>query len=155
LERLDFSRENVDFFDTQEMSAATSSSDARAVEVVLFKGQFLSKITKIKVRKNELVAKDQILLLYEQIQDTESQTAAGVDGKVRAKLLGSVLEVLVKEGDSVQDGSPLFSIKRGCPHPVIMKDMCADCGADLRKDGQLGVRMEAVTAAVPMVLCRH
>lgn len=32
-----------------------------------------------------------------------------------------------------------------CVHPTVMKDMCAECGADLRKD-------DVVTAAsVPMV----
>lgn len=32
-----------------------------------------------------------------------------------------------------------------CSHPTIMNDMCAECGADLRKDDIIG------TASVPMV----
>lgn len=32
-----------------------------------------------------------------------------------------------------------------CSHPTIMNDMCAECGADLRKDDITG------TASVPMV----
>lgn len=32
-----------------------------------------------------------------------------------------------------------------CSHPTIMNDMCAECGADLRKDDLIG------TASVPMV----
>ena len=42
-------------------------------------------------------------------------------------------------------------MKKGCPHAVLIKDMCADCGMDLRLDGQRGVRVEKVSAAVPMV----
>lgn len=32
-----------------------------------------------------------------------------------------------------------------CSHPTIMNDMCAECGADLRKDELMG------TASIPMV----
>lgn len=32
-----------------------------------------------------------------------------------------------------------------CSHPTIMNDMCAECGADLRKDDII------VSASVPMV----
>lgn len=40
--------------------------------------------------------------------------------------------------------APLLELK-ACIHPTVMKDMCAECGADLRKE-------EAITAAsVPMV----
>lgn len=32
-----------------------------------------------------------------------------------------------------------------CSHPTIMNDMCAECGADLRKDDLTG------TASIPMI----
>lgn len=32
-----------------------------------------------------------------------------------------------------------------CSHPTIMNDMCAECGADLRKEEIIG------TASVPMI----
>lgn len=40
---------------------------------------------------------------------------------------------------------PLLELKP-CIHPTVMKDMCAECGADLRKDDVLNT-----TASVPMV----
>lgn len=40
---------------------------------------------------------------------------------------------------------PLLELKP-CIHPTVMKDMCAECGADLRKDDML-----MTTASVPMV----
>lgn len=38
----------------------------------------------------------------------------------------------------------LFELE-SCIHPTVMKDMCAECGADLRKDDQ------TTAASVPMV----
>lgn len=34
---------------------------------------------------------------------------------------------------------------KACCHPTIMNDMCAECGADLRKDDMIS------TASVPMI----
>lgn len=34
---------------------------------------------------------------------------------------------------------------QACIHPTVMKDMCAECGADLRKDDLV------TTASVPMI----
>lgn len=41
---------------------------------------------------------------------------------------------------------------RGCEHAVVMKDMCADCGKDLRQeDGLPGDRRETSKAKVSMI----
>lgn len=39
---------------------------------------------------------------------------------------------------------PLLELQ-ACIHPTVMKDMCAECGADLRKDDLI------TTASVPMI----
>ncbi|KAK0422754.1 hypothetical protein QR680_007763 [Steinernema hermaphroditum] len=42
--------------------------------------------------------------------------------------------------------------KTECVHSIVMKDMCAQCGKDLReKDGMAGQRTEAASASVSMV----
>ena len=38
-----------------------------------------------------------------------------------------------------------------CSHPTLMKDMCADCGADLRQDESNTVASSSSTASVAMV----
>lgn len=40
--------------------------------------------------------------------------------------------------------APLLQL-RACIHPTVMKDMCAECGADLRME------QTETTASVPMV----
>ena len=40
----------------------------------------------------------------------------------------------------------------GCPHPTVMKDMCAECGADLRKEdtgAAMGGAGVAMVHAIP------
>ena len=36
-----------------------------------------------------------------------------------------------------------------CTHPTVMKDMCAECGADLRQDDEATLQ----NASIPMVHC--
>ncbi|KAM7542696.1 hypothetical protein Aperf_G00000017831 [Anoplocephala perfoliata] len=48
-------------------------------------------------------------------------------------------------------GDPLFKYE-GCQHNVVMLDLCAECGANLRKDGGVcGERIAAASASIPMV----
>jgi len=42
---------------------------------------------------------------------------------------------------------PLFEVER-CTHPTIMKDMCAECGADLRNEEGEG---SPEVGSIPMV----
>ncbi|GAU99025.1 hypothetical protein RvY_10085-2 [Ramazzottius varieornatus] len=110
------------------------------LETVSFTGSPEARVIRLKVQKNEVVRKDQVLILFD-----------GPDVRLRAKFMGSVLDILVREGDTVQDGTPLFRMKKGCPHSIVMKDMCAHCGADLRLNGVPGARHSTITAAVPVV----
>lgn len=41
-------------------------------------------------------------------------------------------ELLVQIEEDILPGTPLLSINP-CKHEVVMKDMCASCGTDLRK----------------------
>ena len=70
------------------------------VETVLFNGASECRVVKVKARRNELVSKDQILLLYE----SSPGNSDGHDGKFRSKFMGSVVDFLVKEGDLISHG---------------------------------------------------
>jgi len=54
-------------------------------------------------------------------------------GKVKSNSMGRVVEVMVRKGDTIKPGQEVVKFTGGCQHPTIMKDMCAECGADLRK----------------------
>lgn len=41
---------------------------------------------------------------------------------------------------------PLLEMELGCSHPTVMNDLCAECGADLRKEDVVSAQ-----ASVPMV----
>jgi len=43
------------------------------------------------------------------------------------------VEVMVRKGETLRPGQEVVRFTGGCQHPTIMKDMCAECGADLRK----------------------
>lgn len=42
-------------------------------------------------------------------------------------------------------------VVEGCRHPTIMKDLCAECGVDLREEGAAGEKPLPTRAIVPMV----
>lgn len=58
--------------------------------------------------------------------------AVGNVQKLRAPIAGTVTYVVsIKVGDEVVDGQHLLTVKP-CQHTVVMKDMCAHCGTNLR-----------------------
>ncbi|XP_040565077.1 RNA polymerase II subunit A C-terminal domain phosphatase [Lepeophtheirus salmonis] len=79
------------------------------------------EITEIKVRVGMPLSKGKLLGVI-------SGTL-----KLKAKTSGRVLGVLVEKGSRVKKGDVLFQVAEGCSHPTVMKDMCAECGADLRE----------------------
>ncbi|KAJ8925838.1 hypothetical protein NQ315_009690 [Exocentrus adspersus] len=97
------------------------------------------KILKWKVREGITVPVGRLLLLYE----IEELKKADVR-KLKASRAGTVHKIIAKEGETVKPGATLLELK-ACRHPTIMNDMCAECGADLRKEDVTGI------ASVPMV----
>ncbi|XP_063441767.1 RNA polymerase II subunit A C-terminal domain phosphatase-like isoform X1 [Mytilus trossulus] len=101
------------------------------------------RITKWKVKPGQRVNQGAILCIY------ETDDAKGL--KIKANEVGTICEIMGQEGDRKPPGSVLVTIEP-CRHPTVMKDMCAECGADLREEaGMAGERKEPVTATVAMV----
>ncbi|XP_060536565.1 RNA polymerase II subunit A C-terminal domain phosphatase isoform X2 [Cylas formicarius] len=98
------------------------------------------KLLKWKVRLGYTVSVGRVILTY-QFCDSEKSDHR----KLKASQAGTISKFLAQEGDVVNSGEALFEI-RSCTHPTIMNDMCAECGADLRKDDK-----SVTTASVPMI----
>ncbi|CAH0590155.1 unnamed protein product [Chrysodeixis includens] len=86
------------------------------------------KVVKWKVKQGVFVSQGQILFLYNDSsgQDTELK-------KYKAGRAGTISSIKVKEGDIAEPGQAIAELEE-CRHPTVMKEMCAECGADLRTD---------------------
>ncbi|XP_033754452.1 RNA polymerase II subunit A C-terminal domain phosphatase-like [Pecten maximus] len=101
------------------------------------------KIVKWKVRKGYKVSHGAVLCIY----DTDNSKGL----KIKATEVGTVVDILAKEGELLEPGCPVLLLQ-SCTHPTVMKDMCADCGADLREEaGLAGDRRAPVSASVAMI----
>ncbi|CAK9800255.1 RNA polymerase II subunit A C-terminal domain phosphatase [Anthophora plagiata] len=115
-----------------------------------FGGQ-AGKILKWRVRVDTMVAAGRVLFLYQNVT-SGTEDSKGPEKKYRATRFGRVTKLLVKEGDVVQPGQVIMTLE-GCKHPTVMKDLCAECGVDLRVEG-IGKENESIKisqASVPMV----
>ncbi|XP_075981289.1 RNA polymerase II subunit A C-terminal domain phosphatase Fcp1 [Anticarsia gemmatalis] len=99
------------------------------------------KVVKWKVKQGVFVSQGQILFLY-----NDSSGSATDLKKYKALRAGTISSIKVKEGDIAEPGAPVAELEE-CRHPTVMKEMCAECGADLRTD-EVTSRDVAV---VPMV----
>ncbi|XP_063995143.1 RNA polymerase II subunit A C-terminal domain phosphatase isoform X2 [Diachasmimorpha longicaudata] len=106
------------------------------------------KIIKWRVSPDNMVSAGRILLFYQGI----GNDGKSVEKKLRATQFGKINCLLVNADDVVQPGQVLLRMT-GCKHPTVMKDLCAECGADLRaeatSDGGQGRLISE--ASVPMV----
>lgn len=100
------------------------------------------KISKWKVKEGTIVSAGRLLLLY----DAKPGSGKPEIQKLKATAVGTVRKLLAKEGDVVQPGKPLLELEK-CTHPTVMKDMCAECGADLRNEDGVNENV----ASIPMV----
>lgn len=101
------------------------------------------KISKWKVKEGTIVSIGRIILLY----DPSPGNGKPEIQKLKATAVGTVRKLLVKEGDVVQPGHPLLELEK-CTHPTVMKDMCAECGADLRNEESCN---DDNVASIPMI----
>ncbi|XP_053962975.1 RNA polymerase II subunit A C-terminal domain phosphatase [Anastrepha ludens] len=117
------------------------------------------RINKWRVREGFPITSSQVILLYEITSSGNGSTASStktvaasvvsVDNtlhKLKANRVGVVKKRLYKEGQLVPRGATLLELAE-CAHTTVIKDMCADCGADLRQN-ENGNTSEA---SVPMV----
>ena len=61
-------------------------------------------------------------------------------------------KLILQVGDVLAPKQAVIRFFPGCPHPTVMKDMCAECGADLRKENTgfaMGGAGVAMVHAIP------
>ncbi|CAH1116652.1 unnamed protein product [Phaedon cochleariae] len=101
------------------------------------------KISKWKVREGITVSVGRPLLLFNILGDQKAQQR-----KLKSTQAGTIQKILAKEGDVVNPGEGLLELS-ACSHPTIMHDMCAECGADLRKNDIVGSASVSMVHAIP------
>uniref|UniRef100_A0A182JTN3 RNA polymerase II subunit A C-terminal domain phosphatase n=1 Tax=Anopheles christyi TaxID=43041 RepID=A0A182JTN3_9DIPT len=100
------------------------------------------KISKWKVREGFPVTSGSIILFYEQLDGSDKEVK-----RLKATKSGVVKKRLAREGATVAKGKPVLELGQ-CSHTTVIKDMCADCGADLRQDEPSS---SCSKASVPMI----
>ncbi|XP_017784029.1 PREDICTED: RNA polymerase II subunit A C-terminal domain phosphatase [Nicrophorus vespilloides] len=112
-----------------------------AEKTVLLTQQLLKpiKILKWKVSEGNSMSIGRVILLYDFDGVSKPEQR-----KLKSQQAGTVHKIIQPEGAIVKPGDGLLEL-RECIHPTVMKDMCAECGADLRKHDATR------TASVPMV----
>ncbi|XP_067944123.1 RNA polymerase II subunit A C-terminal domain phosphatase-like [Watersipora subatra] len=93
------------------------------------------EIVKWKVRKGSQVDPGSVLMTYKIKGRTEIM-------KLKSEQIGGVVELLRKEGDTVLPRQQLLRLA-GCNHNIVIKDLCAECGKDLREERKEVVRTDA------------
>jgi len=108
-------------------------------ELLEFHGPGEGKIKEVRVKPGTYLSVGKIILLYQ-------QEGKEIVHKFKSGKVGKVEEIFVKSDEDLKPGARILKISGGCSHPTIMKDMCAECGADLKneegfKDTQASVSM--------------
>nr|CAH7728204.1 unnamed protein product [Callosobruchus chinensis] len=98
------------------------------------------KILKWKIREGQTVPVGRVILLYDFVDPKNPEQR-----KLKSLHAGTVHKIVAKQGETIDHGQTLVELE-ACSHPTVMNDMCAECGADLRKE-----ETSATTAFVPMV----
>ncbi|CAL8070201.1 unnamed protein product [Orchesella dallaii] len=84
------------------------------------------------VREGTFIPVGHVILTYEEIEATGASGSVGKLQRFKANKAGIVEKLLVPKGEVIKRGTPLLLLGP-CKHPTVMKDMCAECGMDLRK----------------------
>lgn len=122
-------------------------------ESLFFSDNFRAKVVKVKVKEGSHITIGQILFQFEpeetcirEIQNANNSVSNGPSKfVVRATSAGLLEKLYIKEGNVIDQGALILEYS-SCSHPTVMKEMCAECGADLRETDQ-----RSQTAAVAMV----
>lgn len=100
------------------------------IKLVHVPGHKPIRILKWLVKKGESIQHGTPLAAYRTIEEPSKQ----IDPKgmqLKSKYVGTVKKFFMQEGQVAISGGILLEIEN-CAHPVVIKDMCAECGQDLR-----------------------
>ncbi|XP_030378182.1 RNA polymerase II subunit A C-terminal domain phosphatase [Scaptodrosophila lebanonensis] len=146
-ENSDFSRNATNKSNDGDDGGGGGGPNGVVVSAALGVAETRIRINKWRVREGNPVSAAQILFLYQEVGEDDKPSASNPTVlKFKAKRAGVVKKRLRKEGDIVGKGDALLELSE-CIHTTVIKDMCADCGADLRHNDNGKIS----EASVPMV----
>ena len=96
-------------------------------DVIRFDGREPVKLLKWKVKPGTTLRSGNILFVFHE---------NGIEKKFKGSSFGVVQNLLAQEGIYVTPGQEVLRYET-CAHTTVMKDLCAECGLDLRKSGEL------------------
>ncbi|KAK6105216.1 FCP1-like phosphatase phosphatase domain protein [Brugia pahangi] len=111
---------------------------------IIYDDEEEAEVVNWKVTDGAYVSADAVLLIYDSKSGEKKSLKASVSGVVS-------IDTTIKKGNKLKKGMTVASL-RACSHAIVIKDMCASCGKDLRgKPGTSGDLAEASTANVSMI----
>ncbi|CAM1310123.1 CTDP1 (predicted), partial [Pycnogonum litorale] len=89
------------------------------------------KIVEWKVTPGSHVSTGLLLFLYEDIVDDCNDK---ITKKYKARNVGTLHKICAEPGSVVNNTRDILFEMTACTHPTVMRDLCAECGADLRHE---------------------
>ncbi|XP_043208610.1 RNA polymerase II subunit A C-terminal domain phosphatase-like isoform X2 [Amphibalanus amphitrite] len=117
-------------------------------KVIRYSGNQPITIKRWKAKEGDFVSVGAILFTYAPIGDAGSGSNASTELKFKSDAYGNLEKIAARAGETVQPGIEVAQMG-ACPHPVVMKDMCAECGADLRTEDSQGSASVAMLHSIP------
>lgn len=112
-----------------------------------YSGQQPITIKQWKIREGDFVSVGSVLFTYVPVKTTPDGNQA-MELKFKSDTSGSVESIKAKTGEVLAPGSKV-AVVVPCQHPVVMKNMCAECGADLQCEDNQGSASVAMLHSIP------
>uniref|UniRef100_H2YDS9 RNA polymerase II subunit A C-terminal domain phosphatase n=1 Tax=Ciona savignyi TaxID=51511 RepID=H2YDS9_CIOSA len=100
------------------------------METVTVPGNKPVRLLKWMVKPGDWVNYGTSLIVYRCIEDP-STGLKSKETELKSKKVGRVKKLVMEVGQVAKPGVEILVLD-SCTHPVVMKDMCAECGVDLR-----------------------
>ncbi|VDO41146.1 unnamed protein product [Brugia timori] len=91
---------------------------------IIYDDEEEGEVVNWKVTDGAYVSADAVLLIYDSKSGEKKSLKASVSGVVS-------IDTTIKKGNKLKKGMTVASL-RACSHAIVIKDMCASCGKDLR-----------------------
>ncbi|XP_035708197.1 RNA polymerase II subunit A C-terminal domain phosphatase isoform X2 [Folsomia candida] len=108
---------------------------------IVFVEEKTSRIQQWKVKEGFFLPVGHVIFSYVELLD--GQPVPGIK-RLKTTQSGVIKTIHAKNGQTISNGCVLATLE-SCTHPTVMRDMCAECGKDLRKSD------EAAPSAVSMI----
>ena len=103
-------------------------------------------IEDVKIKNGQWINKGQLMVVLKIKENTTDIKTR----RIKSETSGRVESVHVRKGEETSADNILARISMSkCPHSTVMKNMCADCGADLEHEEQhLGILFLIITVLI-------